>query len=63
MRRRKPRADKGISNLADFSGSLYRVLPVHGRFFISTNYFCFRSSALLYKTRVSRLSCHISVTF
>lgn len=63
VRRRKPRVDENMSDLADFSGSLYRVLPVHGRFFISTNYFCFRSSALLYKTRVSRLDCHNSITF
>ena len=39
---------------ADFPGYLYRVLPVSGRFFVSTNYFCFRSSQLLYKTKVSR---------
>jgi len=39
---------------ADFPGYLYRVLPVSGRFFVSTNYFCFRSSQLLYKTRVHR---------
>lgn len=37
---------------ADMSGSLYRVLPVSGRFFVSTNYFCFRSSGLLNKTKV-----------
>ena len=37
---------------ADFPGWLYRVLPVSGRFFVSTNYFCFRSSQLLYKTKV-----------
>lgn len=36
----------------DFPGFLYRVLPVSGRFFVSTNYFCFRSSQLLYKTKV-----------
>ncbi|GMK55559.1 hypothetical protein CspeluHIS016_0206150 [Cutaneotrichosporon spelunceum] len=34
------------------SGRLYRVLPVSGRFFVSTNYFCFRSSGLLSKTRM-----------
>lgn len=38
---------------ADMSGSLYRVLPQSGRFFVSTNYFCFRSSGLLNKTKVS----------
>ena len=40
---------------ADFPGYLYRVLPVSGRFFVSTNYFCFRSSQLLYKTKVDCL--------
>ncbi|KAK8865790.1 hypothetical protein IAR55_000937 [Kwoniella newhampshirensis] len=35
-----------------FPGHLYRVLPVSGRFFVSTNYFCFRSSQLLYKTKM-----------
>ncbi|WRT64019.1 uncharacterized protein IL334_000946 [Kwoniella shivajii] len=35
-----------------FPGYLYRVLPVSGRFFVSTNYFCFRSSQLLYKTKM-----------
>ncbi|WWC86113.1 uncharacterized protein L201_000984 [Kwoniella dendrophila CBS 6074] len=35
-----------------FPGYLFRVLPVSGRFFISTNYFCFRSSQLLYKTKM-----------
>ena len=38
---------------SDFPGYLYRVLPVSGRFFVSSNYFCFRSSQLLYKTKVS----------
>ncbi|EIW72673.1 hypothetical protein TREMEDRAFT_41904 [Tremella mesenterica DSM 1558] len=38
--------------LDHFPGYLYRVLPVSGRFFISTNYFCFRSSQLLYKTKM-----------
>lgn len=40
---------------SDFPGYLYRVLPVHGRFFVSSNYLCFRSSQLLYKTKVSHL--------
>jgi sterol 3beta-glucosyltransferase len=39
--------------MIDFPGYLYRVLPVHGRFFVTPNYFCFRSSQLLYKTKVS----------
>ncbi|WVQ85442.1 hypothetical protein IAT38_007607 [Cryptococcus sp. DSM 104549] len=38
--------------LDHFPGYLYRVLPVSGRFFVSTNYFCFRSSQLLYKTKM-----------
>ncbi len=42
-----------LTEFTDFPGYLYRVLPVSGRFFISTNYFCFRSSQLLYKTKVS----------
>lgn len=41
--------------MVDFPGWLYRVLPVAGRFFVSTNYFCFRSSQMLYKTKVSVL--------
>jgi sterol 3beta-glucosyltransferase len=36
------------------------VLPVSGRFFVSTNYFCFRSSQLLYKTKVSRLTPRVA---
>lgn len=42
----------GRELMIDFPGFLYRVLPVSGRFFVSTNYFCFRSSQLLYKTKV-----------
>ncbi|WVQ71264.1 hypothetical protein IAR50_000790 [Cryptococcus sp. DSM 104548] len=38
--------------LDHFPGYLYRVLPISGRFFVSTNYFCFRSSQLLYKTKM-----------
>lgn len=38
--------------IIDFPGYLYRVLPVSGRFFVTPNYFCFRSSQLLYKTKV-----------
>ncbi|KAF8344165.1 uncharacterized protein EI90DRAFT_3149570 [Cantharellus anzutake] len=33
-------------------GSLFRVLPVSGRLYISTNYLCFRSSQPLTKTRM-----------
>jgi sterol 3beta-glucosyltransferase len=36
----------------DTSGSLFRVLPVFGRLYVSTNYFCFRSSQPLTRTRV-----------
>ena len=45
-------ASSAIVLMVDFPGWLYRVLPVSGRFFISTNYFCFRSSQLLYKTKM-----------
>jgi sterol 3beta-glucosyltransferase len=37
----------------EFPGYLFRVLPVFGKVDISTNYFCFRSSHPLTKTRVS----------
>jgi sterol 3beta-glucosyltransferase len=38
----------------DFSGYIYRLLPVYGRIYVSTNYFCFRSSGpLTTKTWVS----------
>ncbi|GAB1517484.1 Sterol 3-beta-glucosyltransferase [Rhizoctonia solani] len=33
-------------------GSLFRVLPVYGRLYVSTNYFCFRSSQPLTRTRM-----------
>jgi hypothetical protein len=46
------RIRRHTAKLSDCSGSLYRVIPVHGRFYISTNYFCFRSNHLLYKTKV-----------
>jgi sterol 3beta-glucosyltransferase len=49
-----------ISHLAtaDFPGYIFRLLPVFGRLYISTNYFCFRSSGpLVSKTWVcSRLA-------
>ena len=41
-----------MSLMLDFPGWLYRVLPVSGRIFISTNYLCFRSSQILYKTKM-----------
>ena len=38
----------------DFSGYLFRLLPVYGRLYISTNYFCFKSSGpLAVRTKVS----------
>ena len=37
----------------DFSGYIFRLLPVPGRLYVSTNYFCFKSSGpLTAKTRV-----------
>ena len=39
--------------LTDFAGFLFRVVPVSGKVFISTNHFCFKATALLYKTTVS----------
>ena len=33
-------------------GYLFRVLPVYGKIYISTNYFCFRASQPLSKTKV-----------
>ncbi|KAF9519924.1 glycosyltransferase family 1 protein [Hydnum rufescens UP504] len=33
-------------------GSLFRVLPVSGKMYVSTNYFCFRSSQPLTRTRM-----------
>ncbi|KAG8748068.1 Sterol 3-beta-glucosyltransferase [Ceratobasidium sp. 414] len=38
--------------LGHISGSLFRVLPVFGRLYVSTNYFCFRSSQPLTRTRM-----------
>ncbi|KAG6335630.1 hypothetical protein ID866_3466, partial [Astraeus odoratus] len=39
--------------LAYFSGYLYRVLPVYGRLYVSTSYFCFKSSGpLTLKTKM-----------
>lgn len=37
----------------DFSGYIYRLLPVFGKLYVSTNYFCFKSSGpLAARTRV-----------
>jgi len=41
----------------EIPGYLFRVLPVFGRINISSNYFCFRSSQPLTKTRVSSGDC------
>ncbi|KAI0639100.1 hypothetical protein C8Q77DRAFT_1045127 [Trametes polyzona] len=38
--------------LGIFPGHLYRLLPVYGRLYISTNYFCFKSSGPLTRTRM-----------
>jgi sterol 3beta-glucosyltransferase len=35
------------STWSDFPGYIYRLLPVHGRLYVSTNYFCFKSSGAL----------------
>ena len=43
-----------LTRLTDMPGSLFRVLPLSGRMYVSTNYFCFRSSQPLTKTRVRR---------
>lgn len=43
----------------DFPGYIYRLLPVYGRLYVSTNYFCFKSTgALASRTRV-RAILHI----
>lgn len=38
---------------SDFPGYLFRVIPVAGTVFVSSNHFCFRSSQVFTKTRVS----------
>lgn len=45
--------DEKEALLGYIPGSLFRVLPVFGRLYVSTNYFCFKSSQPLTKTRVS----------
>lgn len=45
--------DEKEALLGYIPGSLFRVLPVFGRLYVSTNYFCFRSSQPLTRTRVS----------
>ncbi|KAL7418121.1 hypothetical protein BDY24DRAFT_374148 [Mrakia frigida] len=42
--------DKKELLLEHFAGFLFRVVPVSGKVFISTNHFCFKATALLYKT-------------
>ncbi|CAG7846562.1 Sterol 3-beta-glucosyltransferase; AltName: Full=Autophagy-related protein 26 [Serendipita indica DSM 11827] len=44
--------DERETLLAEIPGYLFRVLPVFGRVNISSNYFCFRSSQPLTKTRM-----------
>lgn len=42
-----------ISCIADFTGYTFSLLPVYGRLYVSTNYFCFKSSGpLTTRTRV-----------
>lgn len=36
----------------DFTGYLYRVVPVHGRFYVSQNFFCFISTRAVMKTKM-----------
>ena len=36
-----------LSFCTDFQGYLFRLLPTYGRLFVSTNYFCFKSSGPL----------------
>ena len=47
----------------DFSGYIYRLLPVFGKLYVSTNYFCFKSSGpLAARTRVCHfLSSHLVI--
>jgi hypothetical protein len=42
-----------VKHPSDFTGYLFRLLPVPGRLYVSTNYFCFKSTGpLSSKTRV-----------
>jgi sterol 3beta-glucosyltransferase len=42
-----------VEYFVDFSGYIFRLLPVPGRLYVSTNYFCFKSTGpLSSKTRV-----------
>lgn len=46
----------------DFSGYLYRLLPIFGRLYVSPNYFCFKSTGpLSTKTRVRFRFSHLRV--
>lgn len=41
---------------ADFTGYIYSLLPIYGRLYVSSNYFCFKSSGpLTSRTRVSSI--------
>lgn len=44
--------DERESLLGYFPGTLFRVLPVPGKVYISSNHFCFRSSSRLTRTRM-----------
>ncbi|KAF9478691.1 glycosyltransferase family 1 protein [Pholiota conissans] len=46
--------DEKETLLGYFSGYIYRLLPISGKLYISTNYFCFKSSgALTVRTRMT----------
>lgn len=36
----------------DFTGYIYRMVPVHGRFYVSQNFFCFMSTRSVMKTKM-----------
>jgi sterol 3beta-glucosyltransferase len=48
--------------MIDFPGFIYRLVPLPGRLYISTNFFCFKTTGpLSTKTRV-RTWCSTSVS-
>lgn len=54
-----------LINSLDFPGYIFRLLPVYGRLYVSTNFFCFKSSGpLTAKTKVCPIynSCHLCST-
>ena len=51
-----------ITCIVDFTGYTFSLLPVYGRLYVSTNYFCFKSSGpLTTRTRVSDFQCDVRV--